>query len=91
MSDYRAQILHDQNEKLSKLATIIGRYKGGMGVLADELKHFADSQRLSQEQKHRIRQIAGLMEKHITENEALWNEAYGITEKPAETAELERA
>ena len=85
-----SEILDRQYQKLSKLATIIGRYKGSMGVFSDELKYFADSQRLSQEQKYRIRQIADLMEKNITDNEALWDEAYGITKKGDDTVELER-
>jgi hypothetical protein len=85
-------MLDKQYQRLSKLSTIIGRYKGGMEVFSDQIRYFAlNCGGIDEYQKRELCRVADMMNKLVTENEALWDEAYGITKKDDDIVELERA
>ena len=91
MSDIRSQIIDSQAEKLSKLAQIVGRYKGGMEVFAEQFKYFAENAKMDEYSREQLKRMANSMLSIVAENEQLWNEAYGIAKKQDDIVELERA
>lgn len=82
MSDIRSQILESQYKRSSQMATIIGRYKGGMEVFSDQIRYFAlNSEGINEYQKSELCRVADLMNNVVAENEKLWAEMNSSTEQ----------
>lgn len=76
------QILLTQMERGTKMSKIIGRYKGGMEVFANQIMFLAlNSRNLSQDARNELFRLAESMDKLVTENEQLWEEMNSSTEQ----------
>ena len=89
MSSIQSSIIQDQAAVMSDMATIIGRYKGSMGVFAEEARAIMNLPIMDPYTKKKLEWLASAMDSCIKNNEELW-ENRGKRET-SDIVELERA
>ena len=85
---YSQEIITDMSNTATDMATIIGRYKGSMGVFADRVREIAEYEDCVST-KRKLEQLAESMTRIVAENEELWDNR-GKREA-TDIVELERA
>ena len=76
------------NNKNISMAGIIGRYKGSMGIYAEELRNATKNYDMDSFLKSRLEFIASRMDKAIADNDAAWDSMF---QPETDLVELERA
>jgi len=89
MSNIQSSIIQHQGDVMSDMATIIGRYKGSMGVFAEEARAIMNLPIVDPYTKKKLEWLASAMDSCIKNNEELW-ENRGKREA-TDIVELERA
>ena len=72
MSVIQTQIINDMHNTTSDMATIIGRYKGSMGVFAEEARAIMNLPIVDPYTKKKLEWLASAMDSCIKNNEELW-------------------
>lgn len=90
MSSIQTTIIDQMSNVSNDMATIIGRYKGSVGVFAETAREIMDLPNMDPYAKKKLEYLALAMEKCIERNEVLW-ENRGKREVPTDIVELERA
>ena len=89
MTDVRSSLITYQDNVMSDMSTIIGRYKGSVEVFAEEVRAIMNLPIMDPYTKKKLEWLASAMDSCIKNNEELW-ENRGKREA-TDIVELERA